>query len=74
MSDPNELVQAVFSGKVGLVNQLLNYGADINAIGQAWSPLHAAIESQRFFCVAILIRRGGRIPSYLWHDAIGPRR
>jgi ankyrin repeat protein len=61
MSDPTELVQAAFNGKVGLVIQLLNAGADVNAIGRTWSPLHAAIESQRFTCVAVLLQRGADV-------------
>jgi hypothetical protein len=61
MNDPNELVQAAFSGKVGLVHQFLREGADVNAVGKVWTPLHAAIEAQRFFCVAILLRHGADI-------------
>lgn len=61
MSDPNDLVQAAFAGKVGLVGQLLRGGADVNGVGRTWNPLHAAIESQRFFCVAVLLRHGADV-------------
>jgi ankyrin repeat protein len=65
MSEQRDLVQAAFNGKVGLVIQLLKDGADINGVGVAWSPLHAAIESQQFFCVAVLLRRGADVSQVL---------
>src|SRR5436305_12837502 len=59
MSD--ELSTAAFDGDVEAVRRLLDAGADVNAEGRHWNPLHAAIESHNVACVQLLIRRGADV-------------
>lgn len=54
----HELAKAAFEGDVTTMEHLLDAGADINAEGQLWNPLHAAIEGENLRCVQLLIERG----------------
>lgn len=59
MSD--DLVRAAFDGDVEAVARLLDEGADIEAGGGLWNPLHAAIENEQTECVRLLVRRGADV-------------
>jgi hypothetical protein len=56
-----ELAQAAFDGDTEKVAELLDAGAPVNAKGRNWTPLHAAIENERYDCVALLIARGADV-------------
>ena len=55
---PDQLVDAAFAGKAAIVTRLLASGADINANGRVWNPLHAAIENMMVDTVRLLIQKG----------------
>jgi ankyrin repeat protein len=57
----DELAKAAFDGDVEAVGRLLDNGADIDAEGHVWNPLHAAIENENVACVQLLIRRGADV-------------
>lgn len=57
----DDLVRAAFEGHLIRVTRLLDGGADIDADGQFWNPLHAAIENENLTCVQLLIRRGADV-------------
>jgi hypothetical protein len=56
-----ELAKAAFDGDVETVRRLLDEGADVDARGRNWSPLHAAIENGQVACVRLLIARGANV-------------
>ncbi len=55
------LVQAAFRGDIQAVDRQLDSGADIDAAGRVWNPLHAAIESEELECVRLLLERGADV-------------
>jgi hypothetical protein len=55
------LARAAFDGNIAEVTRLLDVGADIDAEGTNWNPLHAAIENDDPSCVRLLIERGADI-------------
>ena len=61
MSISVDLSNAAFDGDLQTVERLLDEGADIEAIGKVWNPLHAAIENERTEIVELLLRRGASV-------------
>lgn len=61
MSISIELEKAAFEGALKKVEELLDDGAEIDAVGQHWNPLHAAIENEQISIVEYLLRRGADI-------------
>jgi hypothetical protein len=57
------LADAAFSGDLAAVKRLIALGADINAEGRVWNPLHAAIENDQIGVVRYLIRAGADLES-----------
>lgn len=57
----NDLVQAAFAGNLILVQKLVQAGADINAMGKHWNPLHAAIENEQVTIIKYLLANGADI-------------
>jgi ankyrin repeat protein len=58
MDKSEALAQASFDGDLNLVASLLRAGADINARGNCWTPLHAAIENMQAEVVRYLLEAG----------------
>ena len=56
-----ELAKAAFDGDVETVRRLLDEGAEIDAQGRNWNPLHTAIENGQVACVRLLIARGADV-------------
>jgi ankyrin repeat protein len=61
MSKTEELVQACFSGRLDLVQSLVEEGVDINAMGRIWNPLHAAIENEQVGVINYLLASGADV-------------
>ena len=61
MIDPELLANAAFRGDLPRIEELLRAGADINAEGDRWNPLHAAIENSQSEAVRLLLRSGADI-------------
>jgi ankyrin repeat protein len=59
--DPNLLANAAFHGDLRQVEELVRAGADINAEGDHWNPLHAAIENSQPDAVRLLLRLGADV-------------
>jgi ankyrin repeat protein len=59
--DADALVQAAFNGDLATLRQLLLSGANVDALGPNWTPLHAAIENENVECVKALVQHGARI-------------
>lgn len=58
-SGASALHEAVYDGKVGCVNALIQCGADVNILdGEGWTPLHAAVCGRSTQCAELLIGRG----------------
>jgi ankyrin repeat protein len=55
------LVQAAFDGNLDEVARLLKGGANVDAEGQCWNPLHAAIENEHSSCVRLLLAHGADV-------------
>ena len=55
------LTDAAFRGDLEAVKALLVQGADINAEGRVWNPLHAAIENGQIEVIRYLIRAGADV-------------
>lgn len=55
------LVQAASEGDLAALEQLIHSGADVDALGSCWTPLHAAIEMENLECVKALIHHGARV-------------
>ena len=58
MNKSEALAQASFEGNLDLVASLLRSGADVNAPGRNWNPLHAAIENMEAEVVRYLLESG----------------
>ena len=54
----NEMVQASFDGDIEKVRSLIEIGINIDAMGEIWNPLHAAIENMRIEVVKYLLDEG----------------
>ena len=52
------LTEACFNGHLDVVTFLIQSGADINALGRNWNPLHAAIENMEVAIVRYLLEAG----------------
>jgi uncharacterized protein len=59
------LVQAAFEGKMEEVRDLVHLGADIDAVGRNWNPLHAAIENMNVEIVRYLLGEGAD-PNFMY--------
>ena len=55
------LAQAAFDGNIAEVKRLIDTGADIDADGRNWNPIHAAIENDKVSCVRLLLDRGADV-------------
>src|SRR4051812_6036589 len=64
--DPNLLADAAFRGDLVRIEELLRDGADIDAEGEHWNPLHAAIENSEPGAVRLLLERGAN-PNFPIH-------
>jgi hypothetical protein len=62
-STADQLAEAAFDGDLAAVKRLIELGADINAEGRAWNPLHAAVENEQIAVVRYLIRSGADLES-----------
>lgn len=58
MNKSELLEQASFDGDLSMVKSLLQEGADINALGRNWNPLHAAIENMNVEIIKHLLDSG----------------
>jgi ankyrin repeat protein len=63
MSDPGAdaaeaLARACYDGDLDLVRELVEAGADVDAMGRNWNPLHAAIENLREDVARYLLAAG----------------
>lgn len=58
--DPSSeaLTDAAFNGDLDTISSLIEAGADVNAVGRVWNPLHAAIENDQIEVVRYLLSIG----------------
>ena len=52
------LTDAAFNGDLDIMRSLVEDGADVNAVGRVWNPLHAAIENDQIATVRFLLNAG----------------
>lgn len=61
MHSEKELSDAALDGNLTTVKRLIEEGAAIDAVGDTWNPLHAAIENEQVEVVELLLRSGANV-------------
>jgi hypothetical protein len=61
------LTDAAFNGDLDTMRSLIEDGADVNAAGRVWNPLHAAIENDQIAAVHYLLSVGAD-PDFRYND------